>query len=644
MKKSYLNQADKSFRNQDIDSSQEISRVMSASRQKRNSVSYKSNPKPLPSRSISVTKDPTSKQINLPVANSAVLGLDFEEIHRIFLARCEDLNISIFPDQEKRFFNYCWLHFKDRKFEMSESGIGSKSAKVIGNILKNNTNYAFINLSKNTIKDSGALELFTCLKNSMHIVHLDISSNEITPEGGKVLLKMLETNESLVSLNISSHEGLHRNRLCTEGGEALSLLLEKNQILTYLNVSGTSLGPDGLALLLRGLESNLILQSLNLANNAIGSKAIESLAVAMPSTDIKDLNLAGNKIGNEGCEFLSKMLSGDYDGFCTVAKLDLSDNEISTKGLALLLAAMRINTQLSSVLLRKNNFFNGLSENFLQFLTDNLSMDTLDLSQCNLRCTSLTGIGEGLSRNKALKSLNLAFNKIQDRGVEVICYGLLKNQSLSLLDLTSNEVKNKGALSFAKALKSNSTLESLLLKDNSIKDTGGQALCESVRFNKNICKMSLELNPMNFKFITEAKDLARANEINKKKKTVPVLVNALERSKNKGKNIEAVFSKIGQKKKEKTEIENKVKVQGEKLDQMKMQEREKLDELKTEYSSIRSLSFALSAEIENLHSQIQVSFMQRVKLQGDKHVSELSNKIGITVNQIKQNDKASKIY
>lgn len=608
MKKSYLMHADKSFRTQDVDISLEKEPIRCASRQKTNSVSYRCNSKPLQARSISVTKDPTLKTVSPIVSNPSIFGLDFEEIHQIFLARCEDLSISIFPDQEKRFFNYCWLHFKDRKFEMSESGIGCKSAKVIGNILKNNPNFAFINLSKNTIKDVGALELFVCLKNCAHIAHIDISSNDITPEGGRVLLKMLETNESLISLNISSHEGLHRNRLCIEGGEALSDLLEKNQILTYLNISGTSLGPDGLSILLKGLEKNVTLQSLNLANNAFGAKAIESLAISMPSTDIKELNLAGNKIGNEGCEYLSKMLSGDYDGFCTVVKLDLSDNEITTKGLSLLLAAMRINTQLNSVILRKNNFFNGLSENFFQFLTDNLYLETLDFSKCNLKCIGLTGVGEGLGRNKSLKTFILASNKIQDRGVDVICYGLCKNQSLNCLDLTSNEIKNKGALSLAKALKSNAVLETLLLKDNSIKDSGGQALVEAARFNKSICKLSLELNPMNFKFITEVKDLTKSNELKKKKRTVPVLRYALERQKTQGKTIESVHTRIGQKKKEKTEIENKVKAQGDRLEQMKAQEREKLEGLKTEFSSIRSQSFSLSAEIENLQSQMQVIF------------------------------------
>jgi Ran GTPase-activating protein (RanGAP) involved in mRNA processing and transport len=608
MKKTYLHRADKSFRTQEqssFDSAVPVSKPLKVAR---NSISYRSNPKPVPSRSISVTKDPTLTQSPAPAGELSYLGLDFSEIHEIFASRCEDLNIPVFPDQEKRFFNYCCLHFRDRRFEMSESGIGTRSARVIGNILKNNFNFAYVNLSKNTIKDAGVQDLLSCLKNSSHIVHLDISSNDITPDGAKTIFKMLEKNESLFSLDLSSHEGLHRNRICFEGSLSLSRFLANNRILAYLNISGTSLGAEGLAVLIKGLENNVSLHSLNLAFNSIGAKAVESLAVALVSTDIKELNLAGNKLGNEGCEFLSKMLSGDYEGFCTLMKIDISENEITTKGLSQLLASIRINIQLNWVSLKKNNFSSGLSEDFLQLLTDNNYLDFLDFSNCNLKCAGLSGIGEGLSRNKCLRTLVLSCNKLKDRAVEMICFGLSKNKTLKVVDLTSNEIKNKGAALFAQVLKTNTSLEGLLLKDNSIKDSGGQALCEAARFNQNILKISLELNPLNFKFIAEVKDLTKVNISLKKRKIIPILINEIDKNKHQGKNIDGVFARITQKRKEKVEAENKVKVQGDKLEVMKQQEKAKLDELKNEFSTVKSHSFALSAEVENLNNMIYVRF------------------------------------
>ena len=333
-------------------------RPKSVSRQSANTSSQRPKSRVESRRSISDFIPEPNKEI---FENRNILGLDFGEIKQIYTAKCQDLGIPSFPDQEKRFFNYCWLHFKDRKFVMSESGLGSKCAKVIGEILRNNPNYAFLDLSKNSIKDAGAVDLLNNIRKSYHIVHLDISSNDITPEGSKIILDMLEKNQSIISLDISSHEGLHRNRLCAEGGESLSKILSGNKILTYLNISGTSLGPEGLNYLLKGLDNNLSLTSLNLSNNNLGNKIIEKFSQIIVTTDIHELFIANNKIGNDGCEYLGLMLSGGYEGYCTLLKLDISDNDISTKGLSLLFDAIRINNQLTTLIIKKNNFLKGLS-------------------------------------------------------------------------------------------------------------------------------------------------------------------------------------------------------------------------------------------------------------------------------------------
>ena len=155
-------------------------------------------------------------------------------------------------------------------------------------------------------------------------------------------------------------------------------------------------------------------------------------------------------------------------------------------------------------------------------------------------------------------------------------------------------------------LKGNKSLEVLLLRDNSIKDSGGQALCEVARFNQNIVKISLELNPMNFKFISEIKVYLRNNELLKKQSQVPQLQAVLEKNQVRSSEIGHILNKITQKVKEQGEAENKLKSQGERLQVMRDQEREKLEELKKEYSEIKRSSNLLSSEIENINTQIHV--------------------------------------
>ena len=95
--------------------------------------------------------------------------------------------------------------------------------------------------------------------------------------------------------------------------------------------------------------------------------------------------------------------------------------------------------------------------------------------------------------------------------------------------------------------------------------------------------------------------------------------------------------------KEQNEGEVRLKGQGEKLEVLKKQEREKTEELKARYLELKSKSFALSTELESYNNQINVNLIQKIRMQGEKQISEMSNKIGFVAVQIKNSEKNSKI-
>ena len=106
---------------------------------------------------------------------------------------------------------------------------------------------------------------------SVSIVHLDISSNEITAQGSEMILDLLGNHMTLASIDISSHEGLHRNRLGIVGSQAVNRLLKTSQVISILNLAGTGIGPDGIEYIISGLKNNLILASINLSSNNLGT-------------------------------------------------------------------------------------------------------------------------------------------------------------------------------------------------------------------------------------------------------------------------------------------------------------------------------------------------------------------------------------
>ncbi|CAG9313129.1 PPP1R37_4 [Blepharisma stoltei] len=561
-------------------------------------------------------------------------GLTTFQLHRIYEAKCHDLHIPVLLDQERNFFSFCSKHFMNRKFELNESGIGIEAAKAIGEVLAHNSNFAYLELQKNMMGDEGVVALAKMLCKNMYLVHLDVSSNDITPEGAAMIITIAASHPSLVSLNLSSHEGLHRNRLGVPGAIAIQKALQTNSTLGFINISGTSIGNDGVSYIIEGLKGNHSLVSLNLSNNGLGTECLEELSLSIVSSSLRSLGLSQNKLGYDGCELFANLLAGGYDGSCPLESLDLSKNEITTKGLLRLFAALRGNTQLRSLNLEKNQFSSGLSSSCQQFLADNTQLNSLNLSGCELRSEGINMLCDGLAKNHGLKVLNLSLNEIDDVGTELIANGLARNQTLKILDLSGNRIKNRGGVALANAFKINQTLEELNLKENNIKDIAGQLLSEVSRYNSNILRLNLDMNPINFKYLNDVKQNLRHNKRLHQKSLVPKLKEKLDNLQFDEGVIDEIKGKIESKKREKDEMQNKLLKINEKYEEVKYAENQRFLELSDELQKYRDVNIELSKSLDCFHLEIN-----KEKMHGDKQVNEWGDKIANEVAAYKLMEK-----
>lgn len=555
----------------------------------------------------------------------AVQSLTNKEIQLLFKAKCYDLHISETADQESRFRLFCNSNLQHREFKYCELGVSTDSARIIGKILKNNPNFAFLNLSKNRLKDEGSLILLKNLKKSKALAHLDLCSNDISEKGMEKCLLELVGNESIVSLNLSSQGQIRKNRLGTGGCRSLSTVLSENRVLSFLNLASTGITQEGLEILLEGLSKNSTLLSLNLLNNSITSKATETLARVLSNCELIELSIACNNIGNEGCEYFGKLLSYSYGQYCMLTKLDLSENKIGAAGLSKIFKALRNNTQLAVLNLSKNNFSKGLSSEFLEFLYENSTLNTLDLTACCLIHDSLTGMAEGLSRNFGLKELIFANNFIQD--TENLAAGLLKNQVLEVLDLSNNKLRDKAVISLIDSIKSHSTLHTLVLKENCLQDECGKVLLDLVRKKKQIISVNLDFNPLSVKHYKEIKEILKKNFVHKKKQVVPTLRKAIDKIYADNSELEALHYKIMSLDKQKHEFESKAKVEGFKLEHIKQLELQQLKELIDQYTKLKNYSQSLSVQIEEINNDHFVIHIKKSKLLNERTTQELSFKI-----------------
>ena len=589
-----------------------------------NNKSPSDSPEPQLNRSItpSLSVSRPSPQID---------GITQAQLKLLYHAKCEDLKIPVLPDQQFRFFSFCFKHFSRRRFEMQEAGLGEISALAIGEILQDNSNFSYVILGQNMFGDSGVLHLSKLLQRNLCLVHLDISSNNITPEGSEEILKSLSMHQSLVSLDISSHEGLHRNRLSTPGALGLNSLLMRSSLISYLNVCGTSIS-DGVESIFRGIERSMQLTSMNLGNNAIGGECIRTLMKALEHSSLLELDISINLLGNEGCDSVAEFLLTNS----ALEKIDLGSNGISSRGVKKIFDSLSNNSHLRILNLENNPLQNGPTDEIVYFLATNTTIESLNLGNCMLKNEGVLLVAEGLAKNRSLECLKLNLNSIGDSGVEGISLAFLRNQTLKTIDLANNRIKNQGAVLLANGLRGNSSIQDVNLKENTIKDEGGLELVEVTRTNTNIIRFCLELNQVNSKCLANIKENMK-NNLGKCQKGLPVKLKRQTETVNFDEDaIKKVMQKIQLKKKEKDEIKQRIDKNYEKMEEIRESEAARLKALQDTLAALRLKNQELSLTLEQLQSLLMKS-----RVGGDREINELNNKHAVVDAEILKYEKRS---
>jgi Ran GTPase-activating protein (RanGAP) involved in mRNA processing and transport len=110
---------------------------------------------------------------------------------------------------------------------------------------------------------------------------------------------------------------------------------------------------------------------------------------------------------------------------------------------------------------------------------------------------SISILANILNGNQTLKELDLSYNHLSDKGVEIISKVLsLNNCVLKEIDLSSNGITDKGAEYLSNMLRKNQKLKFLILNKNDITNNGLILLSNSlVNDNKKLKHLKIESNP-----------------------------------------------------------------------------------------------------------------------------------------------------
>ncbi|KAL0251754.1 hypothetical protein GEMRC1_000966 [Eukaryota sp. GEM-RC1] len=143
-----------------------------------------------------------------------------------------------------------------------------------------------------------------------------------------MLIEVLSESTKIVRIDLQSK---YRERINLRLN-MFSTVLPVNTSLTHISFTRNSIGDDGALLLSRALEKNATLRSLNLSNNFIGDFGAINLFLCGMGTltisKLSTLDLSRNNITNSGAVAIAQFLRQNF----TLRSLDLSENRIGVHG------------------------------------------------------------------------------------------------------------------------------------------------------------------------------------------------------------------------------------------------------------------------------------------------------------------------
>ncbi len=246
---------------------------------------------------------------------------------------------------------------------------GLEATKAIGHFLESNNTLSYLSLEGISIdSEEGAAAISKGIRSNRSLTHLILSSNRIGDKESLVIVDGLKSNHTI------THLGLQSNRFKLDG---IKPLLELTNI-TYLSLRYMNLGEGGAIAIMRSLESNNTLASIDLSNTSIGDYGAAAIKYILQSNNtLTFLNLESNNIGVHGGLNIAQSLHSNT----SLTHLDLSYNKIVDGGIISLSNALRMNNTLTKLRLDSSTY--GMFQSnysccyhIVSFFISKVSLDT----------------------------------------------------------------------------------------------------------------------------------------------------------------------------------------------------------------------------------------------------------------------------
>ncbi|XP_058243307.1 uncharacterized protein LOC131351769 [Hemibagrus wyckioides] len=353
-----------------------------------------------------------------------------------------------------------------RELDLSGKISGDSGVKQLSVLLKDpHCRPQRLRLNKSSITHRGCTDLISALtSNPSHLIELDLSENTLGNSGGIQISTLLKNSSCKLQKLLLSDCNIKE-----EGYTALAEALKSNPSsdLIELDLRGNDPEDSGMKELRNIInDTKCKLKTLWVLKSPDAQKASDHLTEVLGINPIlqTDLNLSGKIKGDSGVEQLSVLLKDLLkDPHCRPETLQLSECNLTEKGCSALLTALRSE---HSTLKELNLSKNRIQDSGVKLLSEELKnklckLDTLSLSECNLTERSCSALHTVLSSESSkLTEVDLSSNPLEDSGVKLLCAGLKSpNCELEKLSLSDCSITEEGYTALAEALKSSHLIE-----------------------------------------------------------------------------------------------------------------------------------------------------------------------------------------
>ena len=406
--------------------------------------------------------------------------------------------------------------------DLSYTNLNDENCSFLFSSLKNCINVSLLNLTNNSIGSEGLSSLEKFFLNSEKLTTLMLRHNLIGTQGLIYLTGYLNLNKKikLRTLDISY------NGIYIEGVQILIDFIIKYKKLISLYLGGNYIKEKGISILSNGLlnSQNCELSYLFLENNNLGSnKAIECIAnIISKHPYITLVELKTNELFDEYGSKLFELLNPESK----LLSLDLSNNDIGEKTLDSMYYYLKQNKNLRRIILNDNIFNEDCCIVIKDMLKDSsINIKNLSLKNCHIEI-NINLIFEGLTENKMIESIDLSNNKIgvKKKRFKSILNCLKVNNELKDINLESNELHDDCLEILIEGLFQSKTIKNVNLNENLFSKELYPKLIDLVKSNKYIKKLTIINSGIDEKSLNKIDEIVINNALLKNEKIIKNII------------------------------------------------------------------------------------------------------------------------